>query len=68
MILVYSVPTALFSFGFRYPPISELQTQMESAGLKVGPSLSLSHEKLFKSEVFYDKEGPFREEWRHGDR
>ena len=41
---------------------------MKAAGLKLGPVLSLTHETLFKSEFFYDREGPFREEWRNGDR
>jgi len=52
----------------RYPPVLEMQKLMKEAGFTVGPALSLTHETLVKSEIFHDKEGLFKLEWRNGDR
>ena len=41
---------------------------MEECGFRIGPALSLTSETHVKPEVLYDKEGPFQQEWRSGDR
>ena len=45
-----------------------MQRLMEESGFRIGPALSLTSETHVKPEVLYDKEGPFQQEWRSGDR
>lgn len=43
-----------------------MQQLMQEAGFRIGPALSLTAETHVKPEMLYDKEGPFRQEWRCG--
>ena len=55
-------------FPRRCPSLSVMQKMMQDAGFKLGPALSLTHENLYKPHMLYNKEGPFQQEWRNGDR
>jgi len=45
-----------------------MQVLMQERGFRVGPALSLNHETYVTPRMLCDKEGPFRQEWRKGDR
>ena len=55
-------------FSCRCPSLPVMQKMMQDAGFKLGPALSLTHENLYKPHMLYNKEGPFLQEWRNGDR
>ena len=51
----------------RFPSVLELQRLMRGVGFTVGPALSHNSENYYKPQMLYDKEGPFRQEWRSRD-
>ena len=61
------IPEANKKLAERFPTLAMMDNFLKQAGFMIGPVLSNTRETVLREDVWLDKDGPFKPEWRNAD-